>query len=135
MQQWNKLDRYDTLEFLGIKNIEITERTFNSVTEHGIKFRFDPYIDVIFWGEELKKFMTKALELLNNYDLAHADESFDTSTFTTENKTEEKPMKPRDVVCPTCDAAVGAKCLEKKLDGHSFIESYHIERYKASEKV
>lgn len=35
---------------------------------------------------------------------------------------------PLQVVCPKCHAAVSAKCLEKKLDGHSWVSYFHFER-------
>lgn len=37
-------------------------------------------------------------------------------------------MKPIDVVCPKCHAAIGAKCTEKKLDGSKFVEYVHFAR-------
>jgi hypothetical protein len=37
------------------------------------------------------------------------------------------------VVCPKCRAAIGGKCLERKLDGSSWIEEPHPERTKKAE--
>lgn len=33
-----------------------------------------------------------------------------------------------NVVCRACNAAVGARCTEPKLDGNRFIETFHRER-------
>jgi hypothetical protein len=38
------------------------------------------------------------------------------------------------IVCPHCSAASGAKCLEKKKDGSSWIEQPHPERKEAAER-
>lgn len=35
---------------------------------------------------------------------------------------------PLDVVCPTCNAAITGRCLEKVKDGSQYIDKYHPER-------
>jgi len=40
----------------------------------------------------------------------------------------EKMTGPLDKVCPFCNAAIGAKCLEKVKDGSRWIEYFHPER-------
>jgi hypothetical protein len=35
---------------------------------------------------------------------------------------------PLDVVCPTCNAAITGRCLEKVRDGSQYIAEVHTER-------